>query len=162
MRLLLYGRCVLQLGLLTLPLLFSPGRLFIAKNSLNPGPLRVIPDLIGNPVNKNPITPAVQLKNEQHRLKAERTEKLTAFLQKRQSPLAPEAEAFINVAMEKDLDWRLLPAIACKESGCGVAIPYNYQAGQPSYNPFGWGVFDNEALTFPNWKSAIEEVAEGL
>lgn len=65
---------------------------------------------------------------------------------------------FLNAADAFDLPWTLLPAIACKESGCGRIVPVN------SYNPFGWAVYTGQqsGANFSSFAHAVQVVAEGL
>lgn len=89
-------------------------------------------------------------------VKVDREEKLRKFLSKYKSPLEPNVEAFITAADEYNLDYRILPAIACLESGCGKhLIP-------DSYNPFGWGVYGKNYIAFKSYDEAILKVGEGL
>ncbi|MBD3366381.1 hypothetical protein GF360_03535 [candidate division WWE3 bacterium] len=85
-----------------------------------------------------------------------RVEVLKKFLEKYNSPLAEEAETFVRVADEKNLDYRLLPAISCMESTCGKFTP------QGSYNAWGWGIYGTNMITFNSWEEAIETVGEGI
>jgi hypothetical protein len=81
---------------------------------------------------------------------------LEAFFEKQKSPLLENAETFVEVAEKYDLDYRLLPAIACMESSCGKRLI------QGSYNPFGWGVHGNSAIYFKSFDEAIETVGKGI
>ncbi len=72
------------------------------------------------------------------------------------SPLADYAEFFVQTSDKYGLDFRLLPAIALKESGGGRVIPEN------SYNPFGWAIHEKYTKRFSSWEEAIETVAKGL
>ncbi len=87
-----------------------------------------------------------------------RAQKLSAYLQSLNSPLAPYASAFINEADKNGLDWRLVPAISGVESTFGQAIP-TY-----SYNAWGWGVFTGKqsGVNFNDWKDGIAQVSQGL
>lgn len=73
------------------------------------------------------------------------------FLKK--TPLEPYANTIVETSDKYDLDYRLVPAIAMKESGGGRAAPTG------SYN--AWG-FENGATRFTSWESAIEIVAKTL
>lgn len=88
--------------------------------------------------------------------KIDREAKLKAFFQKYHSPLENNTETFVKVADQYGIDYRLLPAISCLESGCGKQMPYQ------SYNPFGWGVYGGNYISFANFDEAIEKVGEGL
>ncbi|MCJ7804488.1 hypothetical protein MUP35_02025 [Patescibacteria group bacterium] len=82
-----------------------------------------------------------------------RVEKLTAFLEKYDSPLGPYAETFVFMADKYQIDWKLLPAISGVESTFGKQIPYN------SYNAYGW---NNGNYRFQSWENSIEIVSQAL
>jgi hypothetical protein len=85
-----------------------------------------------------------------------RVEVLEKFLEKHDSPLAESADTFVVVADKYDLDYRLLPAISCLESGCGKRmIP-------ETFNAWGWGIYGNNYIAFENFDNGIEEVAKGI
>ena len=81
---------------------------------------------------------------------------LIEFFEKYDSPLKDHTDTFIAVADKYDIDYRLLPAISCIESGCGKKLIAD------SYNPFGWGIYGNKVTRFANYDEAIEKVGEGL
>jgi len=86
----------------------------------------------------------------------DRVEVLKEFLEKYDSPLVGEAGAFVEIADEKGLDYRLLPAISCMESTCGrFLIP-------GTYNAWGWGIYGNNVISFTSWREGIETVGEGI
>lgn len=64
----------------------------------------------------------------------------------------------VTAADKYDLDYRLLPAIAMKESGLGKVIPKN------SYNAWGWAIFTgkNSGAAFSGWEEAVDTVARGI
>lgn len=74
-------------------------------------------------------------------------------LEKYDSVLVENADAFINTANDYDLDFYLLPSIAGLESQFGKFIWPN------SYNPFGWGV---GKIMFEDWDHGINIVGKGL
>lgn len=78
------------------------------------------------------------------------------FFKDYKSELANLANVFINVADKYQLDWRLLPSIAMQESNGGQKVIVN------SYNPFGYGIYGNSVIRFPNWQTAIERVGKAL
>lgn len=88
--------------------------------------------------------------------KVDRVEALEKFLEKRKSPLKENAETFVQVADKYNIDYKLLPAIACMESSCGKALI------EGTYNPFGWGIYGNNFIAFNSYDQAIETVAQGL
>lgn len=91
-----------------------------------------------------------------------RVERLGKFLTKNGSPLALSAAVFVVAADIYQFDWRLLPAIAGKESSYGKKIPWDNQNGQHSYNPFGWGIYGDKIVSFGSWEDGILKVAAGL
>jgi hypothetical protein len=83
---------------------------------------------------------------------------VTDYLRSYNSPMASAAPAFVNVADKYDLDWRLLVAIAGKESSFGKYIPPG------SYNAWGWGIPTGaqRGIGFGSWEEGIETVGRGL
>ena len=67
--------------------------------------------------------------------------------------LEPYANLIVEVSDKYDIDYRLIPAIAMKESGGGNAIK------EVTHN--AWG-FENGRTVFDSWQSAIETVAKTL
>ena len=145
-----YAGVAIQFALLFLPFTLSQGE-YVALFTNTP-----------QTAVEQPLTEEERHQLEKKRIRAERTAALTTFFEQYQSPLTEDAETFVMVAEEYDLDWRLLPAIACKESTCGQYIPWNAAAGTPSYNPFGWGVYGDQVISFPDWADAIDTVGAGL
>ena len=88
----------------------------------------------------------------------QRVQILTNYLKSQGSPLASHAGTFITVADKYNLDWRLLPAIAGKESTFGLYIP------DGSYNAWGWGIPTGatSGKGFKSWDDGIETVGWGL
>ncbi|MEA2020299.1 MAG: hypothetical protein U9M98_01020 [Patescibacteria group bacterium] len=82
-----------------------------------------------------------------------RIETLEEFLDSYNSPMASEAETFVEVADKYNLDWRFLPAITGMESIFGKRVASN------SYNPFGWG---GGYIKFNSWEQAINTVGKSL
>jgi hypothetical protein len=83
---------------------------------------------------------------------------LDRFLQRQRSPMAGMGEHFVKMADKYNMDYRLLPAIAQKESGLGRVIP------KGSYNAWGWAIYTgkNSGAEFDSWAHAIETVARGI
>lgn len=69
------------------------------------------------------------------------------------TPLEPHSEYMVEVADKYGIDYRLIPAIAMKESGGGAAIDL------ASHN--AWG-FENGKTYFPSWEYAIDRVGSTL
>ena len=88
----------------------------------------------------------------------ERVSIIRGYLEYRQSPMVNAAPAFVSVADKYDLDWRLLVAMAGKESSFGKYIPTG------SYNAWGWGIWTGQqsGIGFSSWEEGIESVGHGL
>lgn len=69
------------------------------------------------------------------------------------TPLEPYSGEIVSTADKYQLDYRLIPAIAMKETGGGKAAPSG------SFN--AWG-FENGKTIFASWESAIESVGKTL
>lgn len=68
-------------------------------------------------------------------------------------PLEPHSQYIIEVSDKYGIDFRLIPAIAMKESGAGSAGKVG------SYN--AWG-FENGKTSFTSWEEAIDKVGKTL
>lgn len=66
-------------------------------------------------------------------------------------PLAHHGAFMVEMADKYNLDWRLIPAIAMRESTGGKFACYN--------NPFGWG---SCKIKFDSFEEAIETLARNL
>ncbi|MBI3380151.1 phage holin family protein [Candidatus Gottesmanbacteria bacterium] len=91
-----------------------------------------------------------------------RVDKLEEFLTKNGSPLAPMASVFVVASDIYQFDWRLLPAISGKESSYGKKIPWDKVNDRHSFNPFGWGIYGDQIISFDSWEDGILKVASGL
>lgn len=69
------------------------------------------------------------------------------------TPLSPYSKYMVQVADDYQIDYRLIPAIAMKESGGGAAI------NQATHN--AWG-FENGSTKFDSWETAINAVGKTL
>ena len=81
----------------------------------------------------------------------DRADKIDTYFEKRNMPLVGYGMTMVLAAEEHNIDWRLLPAIAIKESTGG-----KFACGK---NPFGWG---SCKIKFDAWETAIETVARNL
>lgn len=84
-------------------------------------------------------------------LRKERAGKIDAYYAKRNMPLEGYGMKMVLEAEKNDLDWRLLPALAIRETTGGKFACHN--------NPFGWG---SCKIKFEHWDEAIETVARSL
>lgn len=85
-----------------------------------------------------------------------REEIIKQYLQKFSSPLALHAEKIIETSDKYGLDFRLITAIAQKESNLCKLIPPN------SHNCWGWGIHSRGTLGFDSYDEAIETVSKGI
>lgn len=69
------------------------------------------------------------------------------------TPLAAYSSYIVEVSDKYEIDYRLIPAIAMKESGGGRAAP------KDSYN--AWG-FENGRTHWDSWEEAIDKVGKTL
>lgn len=92
----------------------------------------------------------------------ERVPHLRGYLKAKGSPLASKAAEMVSTADKYHFDWRLLPAIAGKESSFGKKIPWDKEGQKPSYNAWGWGIYGDQILSFSSWDEGIEKVGAGL
>lgn len=69
------------------------------------------------------------------------------------TPLEPHSQYIVQVSDTYGIDYRLIAAIAMKESGGGSAI------NQSTHNAWGWG---NGKISFSSWESAIDIVGKTL
>jgi len=93
------------------------------------------------------LAPRVSVEDEQ----VTYAKKIDAYFAKRNMPLEGYGVKLAQVAADNDLDWRLMPAIAIKESTGGKFACHN--------NPFGWG---SCKIKFKSFDEAIEIVAMNL
>lgn len=85
----------------------------------------------------------------------ERANNIDEYFAKNNLPLAGYGEVFVEVADKYDLDYRLLPAIAMRESTGGKnACPYGNDA-----NVFGWHSCKTK---FETYEQAIDKVGAHL
>ena len=89
-------------------------------------------------------------------MQVDRVEVLERFFEKFNSPLKDSAETFVQIADEYKIDYALLPSIACQESTCGKFLI------EGTYNPFGWGIYGDQYISFESYDHAISEVGKGL
>lgn len=81
----------------------------------------------------------------------DRVDRINAFFEKRNMPLAGYGAKFVIEAKKNDIDWRLLPALSVIESSGGKQTC--------SHNPFGWASCRKD---FESIDAAIEYVSWNL
>lgn len=72
---------------------------------------------------------------EEAKIRAEHIKDINDFFESRNAPLAGYGEKFVDEAAKNDIDWRLLAAIATRESSAGKEACKNPKAPN---NNFGW------------------------
>ncbi|MFA6532659.1 MAG: hypothetical protein WCT22_01510 [Patescibacteria group bacterium] len=102
-----------------------------------------------------PLTHQSFISDEDIQLEKEKqlTIVIESVLNRYDSPMAGESEAFVKACIKYQIDCYLLPSIAGLESTFGKFILPN------SYNAFGW---DRGYMMFENWADGIDTVANGL
>ena len=92
--------------------------------------------------------------DKQLALKMERTKKIDYYFSSRNLPLAGHGLKMVEVAEEYGLDWRIIPAIAMRESTAG-----KFACKNVPNNPFGWGSCE---IGFDSIDQAIETIGHNL
>jgi len=85
-----------------------------------------------------------------------RPQLLGLYLKKHKSPLLGKEKFIVEMSDKYGLDFRLLVAIAQKESGLCRVIP------EGSFNCWGWGVHSNGTLRFDSYEDGLEAVSKGI
>jgi hypothetical protein len=85
-----------------------------------------------------------------------RPEIIKNFLTSYKSPITPHAEFVVETADKYGIDWKLITAIAMKESGLCKIIP------EDSYNCWGWGIHSAGTLKFDSYEEGINTVSKGI
>ena len=83
-----------------------------------------------------------------------RAEKIDKYFKDRNMPLAGYGQKMVDVADKNDIDWRLIPAIAVRESTGG-----KFACKSKTFNPFGWG---SCKIGFKSYDHAIEVLGQNL
>jgi len=85
-----------------------------------------------------------------------RAKLLKQYLKDNHSPLENYSNYLVDIADKYSLDYRLLTAIAQKESNICKIIPHN------TYNCWGWGIHSQGTLGFDSYSEGIETVSKGI
>lgn len=83
-----------------------------------------------------------------------RARKIDSYFKNRGLPLAGYGEKMVQESIKNDIDWRIIPAIAMRESTGG-----KFACKEASFNPFGWG---SCKIDFKSYDEAIEVIAKNL
>lgn len=81
---------------------------------------------------------------------------LERFFASYDSPLEPYAQLIVDKADEYGMDYRLVPAIAMKESTLCHKIIKN------THNCWGYGIYGDKVTYFDDYEQAITTVSKGL
>ena len=87
-------------------------------------------------------------------LKAKKAEAIDNYFKSHDMPLSGMGMKVVEEALKNNLDWRLLPAIAARESTGG-----KFECKKVKNNAFGWG---SCKISFDSNEEAIEIVARNL
>lgn len=85
-----------------------------------------------------------------------RVDTLQRFLEQYDSPLAGDAQAFVDEADRNNIDWRLVTAISGVESTWAHAEPVN------CYNSWGYNIYGDHVRCFASYKEAIGVISYDL
>ena len=85
-----------------------------------------------------------------------RVEMIRQYMDEYDSPLSPYAEYIVEMADKYGIDYRLIVAIARKESGMCKVIPPG------GHNCWGWGIHSAGTLGFNSFEEGIETVTKGI
>ncbi len=81
---------------------------------------------------------------------------LERFFNQYKSPLEPHSQLIVELADQYNMDYRLVPAIAMKESTLCKFTP------KESYNCWGYGIYGNKVTRFADYEEGIRTVSKGL
>jgi hypothetical protein len=105
-------------------------------------------------LSQNSVIQSSVITTQEEKIREERAEKIDAYFKEKGAPLAGFGETFVEEAEKNGLDWRLLPAIAMRESTGGK------QACKKAANSvFGYG---SCKMSFKSIDDSIRIVAESL
>jgi hypothetical protein len=100
----------------------------------------------------SPVQTATVIEKSKEDIRKERAAAINKYFSDKDMPLYGKGLQFVLVAEKYGLDWRLLPAIAIRESSGG-----KHDCG---FNPFGWG--SCRLHNFKSYDEAIETVGKHL
>ena len=105
-------------------------------------------------VNKDSSTVQDVTNQTENEVILKHAQKIDAYFSDRGLPLAGHGKKMVEVAKKYDLDWRLLPAVAMRESTGG-----KFACKSVSNSPFGYG---SCKINFKTMDDSIETVAKNL
>lgn len=92
--------------------------------------------------------------DEKEEILAKKAKAIDDYFEERNMPLAGHGRKMVVEAEKNDLDWRLLPAIAVRESTGG-----KFACKKVKFSAFGWG---SCKINFESYDHSIEVVARNL
>lgn len=92
--------------------------------------------------------------DEKEEILAKKAKAIDDYFEERNMPLAGHGRKMVIEAEKNDLDWRLLPAIAVRESTGG-----KFACKKVKFSAFGWG---SCKINFESYDHSIEVVARNL
>lgn len=149
----LYNHMIRRLTLVSLWLVLTPSLLIILAVSLSSPKKVVSMPSVSAPLK---VTSSIDENNIQAQVIATQITDPRPYIVEKflaGTPLEPHSQYIVEVSDKYGIDYRLIPAIAMKESGGGAAIDL------ASHN--AWG-FENGSTYFPSWEYAIDRVGSTL
>lgn len=113
--------------------------------------LAILPILSTGTIPSIDLSTSSNSTNTMETIRQERADVIDSYYKSRSMPLAGQGMNFVLISEKYGLDWRLLPAVAVRESSGGKAACYN--------NPFGWG---SCKIKFNSYREAMESVGKNL
>jgi hypothetical protein len=122
--------------------------------TFNPNNLNIIPDETAKAISSSlDLLVNNQIFNEEGLIE-DRAQSIDSYFKRRGLPLAGFGRKMVEEAIKNDIDWRMVPAIAMRESTGG-----KFACKKVKYNPFGWG---GCTIGFDSFDQAIETVSRNL
>lgn len=116
-------------------------------------PFMAIPSIsLASHIGSLEVDPVTKVEISVEDLRQQKADAIDSFFKKRSMPMEGTGKAFVLVAEKYGIDWRLLPAIAIRESSGGKQAC--------GHNPFGWG--SCKLHNFVSYEAAIEALGKNL
>ena len=113
--------------------------------------------------NSEEVTPSSDTLSKIESERLIKANKIDTYFASRNLPLAGHGMGMVLAAEKYDLDWKLIPAIAMRETTGGKkACPITYKKTgdiRYTYNVFGWG---SCSIKFESYEEAFETLARNL
>src|SRR3989338_8733054 len=145
---------LLPIMTMLMPLGGLPTQSGLQSSNLNIAPTPIIVSLQKENIEAKESAREIISLLDKKALNKSRAEAIDAYFKYRRMPLAGTGMKMVLEAEKNNLDWRLLPAIAVRESTGGKNACL-----KAKYNSFGWG---SCKISFNSNEHAIEVVAKNL